>query len=436
MQSKHMKNNNEEANLNRKKTKSNNNKIPKKKHKVLKRFILFIFIILIVLAAFFTWKVQNNGGGMKGVLTTVVGSDSKKQLDEIQFLLLGVNYPLTDTIMICSYNPNTQKANMVSVPRDTFVGDNKNRPTASDKINAQYAGKYPERSLEAVNKITGLNLEYYIVVDTDALTKLVDAIGGVDFYVPMDMSYHDYSEENYIMIDLKEGMQKLNGDQAEQLVRFRHNDDGSTYPEEYGGEDFGRMRTQREFISATLQQLLKPSNILKIGEIIDIASQSVKTNLSISNVKDYIPYAVEFNTENISTDYLPGNDHRPTSSSPYVYLLDEEESQKIICKHFFGGATEENLNPEMPNIQILNGSGDASILKGVVNSYKEKGYNVLMVGNNSKTVSKSSILNRTKELPDIATSVQEVLGVGTVTNGSKLDDIDFTIIIGKDYLNN
>ena len=90
----------------------------------------------------------------------------------------------------------------------------------------------------------------------------------------------------------------------------------------------------------------------------------------------------------------------------------------------------------MPNIQILNGSGDASILKGVVNSYKEKGYNVLMVGNNSKTVSKSSILNRTKELPDIATSVQEVLGVGTVTNGSKLDDIDFTIIIGKDYLNN
>lgn len=431
-----MKSNNEETNLKSKKVKPINNKVPKKKHKMLKRFVLLVFIILIVVAAFFTWKVQNNGGGMKGILTTVVGSDSKKQLDEIQFLLLGVNYPLTDTIMICSYNPNTQKANMVSVPRDTFVGNNENNPKASDKINAQYAGQYPERTLEAVNKITGLNLEYYIVVDTDALTKLVDAIGGVDFYVPIDMSYHDYSKENYIMIDLKEGMQKLNGDQAEQLVRFRHNDDGTTYPDEYGGEDFGRMRTQREFISATLQQLLHPSNILKIGEIIDIAAQSVKTNLSISNVKDYIPYAVEFNTENISTDYLPGNDHRPSSSGPYVYLLDEEESQKIISKHFFGGATEENANPEMPNIQILNGSGDASILKKVVDSYKEKGYNILMVGNNSKTVNKSSILNRTKALPEVATSIQETLGVGTVTTGKKLDNIDFTVIIGKDYVNN
>lgn len=336
MASKHMKNEKIEE-------KSNNKKNNKKNHKVLKRVLLIIFAILIILAGIFTWNVMKNGGGLKGVLTTVVGSDNKKELSEIQFLLMGESLNLTDTIMICSYNPNTQQANMVSVPRDTFVGSNINNPSASDKINAQYAGKYPEKTLAAVNKITGLNLQYYIVVDTDALTELVDAIGGVDFYVPMDMNYEDTSEENYLLIHLKEGMQKIDGNKAEQLLRFRHNDDGSTYPSSYGEQDLGRMRTQREFITATLKQTLKPTNILKLGEILDIAAKNVKTNLSVSLVKDYIPYAVEFNTDNISTETLPGESARPNPTGPYIYKLDQDETQSIISTLFLEEQQKKQL---------------------------------------------------------------------------------------------
>lgn len=422
MASKHMKNEKIEE-------KSNKNK---KNHKVLKRVLLIIVSILIILAAIFTWNVVKNGGGLRGVLTTVVGSDNKKELSEIQFLLMGESLNLTDTIMICSYNPNTQQANMVSVPRDTFVGSNINNPSASDKINAQYAGKYPERTLAAVNKITGLNLQYYIVVDTDALIELVDAIGGVDFYVPIDMNYEDTSEENYLLIHLKEGMQKIDGNKAEQLLRFRHNDDGSTYPSSYGEQDLGRMRTQREFITATLKQTLKPANILKLGEILDIAAKNVKTNLSISLVKDYIPYAVEFNTDNISTETLPGESARPNPTGPYIYKLNQDETQSIISTLFFGGATEETINAEMPNIQILNGSGDASNLEKVVKQYKEQGYNILKVGNTTST-KKSTIINRTKQSDEDANKVKNILGTGTVSSGKKSGDIDFTITIGKDY---
>jgi len=423
--SKHMKNEKIEE-------KSNNKKNNKKNHKVLKRVLLIIFAILIILAGIFTWNVMKNGGGLKGVLTTVVGSDNKKELSEIQFLLMGESLNLTDTIMICSYNPNTQQANMVSVPRDTFVGSNINNPSASDKINAQYAGKYPEKTLAAVNKITGLNLQYYIVVDTDALTELVDAIGGVDFYVPMDMNYEDTSEENYLLIHLKEGMQKIDGNKAEQLLRFRHNDDGSTYPSSYGEQDLGRMRTQREFITATLKQTLKPTNILKLGEILDIAAKNVKTNLSVSLVKDYIPYAVEFNTDNISTETLPGESARPNPTGPYIYKLDQDETQSIISTLFFGGATEETINAEMPNIQILNGSGDASNLEKVVKQYKEQGYNILKVGNTT-TTKKSTIINRTKQSDEDADKIKNILGTGTVSSGKKSGNIDFTITIGKDY---
>lgn len=437
MSNKHMKNN--EVNYNRaKKTVPNvatntNSKHPRKKHKFLKRFILFVLAILIILAGVFTWKIYQNGGGLKGVLTTVVGSDSKKQLSEIRFLLLGESGGLTDTIMICSYNPNTQKANVVSVQRDTFIGKDVNSAKPEDKINSLYNlnSKDPIPTLKAVNKITGLNLEYYIVVDTDALTELVDAIGGVDFEVPIDMNYHDTSKENFLTIELKKGMQKINGNKAEQLLRFRHNDDGTTYPSSYGEQDLGRMRTQREFITATLKQTLKPSNILNLGKILDITAKNIKTNLSISLVKDYIPYAVEFNTENLSTDVLPGNSIKPAKT--YVYVLEEEKSQNLISTLFFDGTTEESINTNMPNLQILNASGNPELLEKVVNKYKEKGYNILMVGNSSKEASKSSIINRTNQSSEISNSVKSLLGYGSVTDGKKLKNIDFSITIGKDY---
>lgn len=422
-----MKNDNVDTkSTNKKKNKNKNN------HKIAKRVFLIILAILIILAGIFTCSVYKNGGGIKGILTTVVGSDSKKQLSEIRFLLMGESLNLTDTIMICSYDPNTQKANMVSVPRDTFVGSNINNPSASDKINAQYGGKHPEKTLAAVNKITGLNLEYYLIVDTDALIELVDAIGGVDFYVPMNMNYHDTSDENFLTIELTEGMQKINGNKAEQLLRFRHNDDGTTYPSSYGEQDLGRMRTQREFITATLKQTLKPSNILKLGEIIDIAAKNIKTNLPVSLVKDYIPYAVEFNADNISTETLPGESARPNPTGPYIYKLDQSETQSIISKLFFGGATEETINSEMPNLQILNGSGDAALLEKVVNKYKEQGYNILKVGNTT-TTKKSTIINRTKQTTEVAEKIKTILGNGTISSGKKLEDIDFTITIGKDY---
>ena len=65
--------------------------------------------------------------------------------------------------MIASYNPKTQKATLLSIPRDTFIGKNKNTATSYDKINALYQSS-PEKTLAAVNKITGLNIKYYVVI--------------------------------------------------------------------------------------------------------------------------------------------------------------------------------------------------------------------------------------------------------------------------------
>ena len=445
MASKHMKNNN--GNINRKKVNNNSrpvnknnvkskgkagNKQSKKKHIVAKRIILLIIVILIILAGVFTSKVVVNGGGLKGLLVTLFGQteETRKNMSEIEFLILGESLNLTDTIMIGRYAPNSQKASLVSIQRDTFIGDNPKKATAYDKINSVYQGKNSEKILKEVNELTGLNLKYYVAIDTEGLKELVDAIDGVEFYVPMDMKYDDTSQD--LHINLKEGLQKLNGDQAEQVLRFRHNNDGTTYPSSYGTQDTGRMRTQRDFISALLKQTLKPSNILKIGEFIDIANNNIETNIPIDTLKDYIPYAVEFSTDNLKTATLPGEPKE--MNGVWLYLTDEDEAQAMIAQYFFDCPTEDEVTNEMPTLQILNGTRDFNKLEEVVNKYKEKGYNILKVGNTESKVKQTKITNRTKQSTEQMTEVKNIIKQNAKTEtGKDTEDVDFTVTIGRDY---
>ena len=367
----------------------------KRKKKIGKKVLIFIIIILLLGIGWFTYRTIRNGGGISGMLATVVGhnENTKKDLKEIKVLILGVSTDtdaeLTDTIMIASYNPNTQKANLLSIPRDTFTGKNPKKAVASQKINSLYnINKTPDKTLAAVNELTGLDIKYYVVVKTEALIKLVDAIGGVKFNVPMRMKYTDTSQN--LVIDLEEGEQLIDGNKAEQLLRFRHNDyqkgvGMTSYPSEYGDNDFGRMRTQRDFIIATLKQTLKPSNILKIGQLLEIANENVDTNLELSFVKDYIPYAVELDTENITSATLPGTTPDvSTTNGVSVFVADKKASKELIQSMFYADVTEKNEDNTISNnttsisttttqtaedisIELLNGSGDNSKIEKAKN---------------------------------------------------------------------
>ena len=366
---------------------------PKKK-KVWKKVLLILFLLLLIGGGIFAYRVYKNGWGLSGMLATVAGHDenTKKNLTEFKCLILGIstdqeNVELTDTIMVASYNPNTQKATLLSIPRDTYTGSNPKRATAYEKINALYSRKHrPDETLEAVNEITGLNIEYYVVVKTEALIELVDAIGGVTFNVPIDMDYDDETQD--LHIHLEAGEQLLDGDKAEQLLRFRHNNDGTTYPEEYGNNDIGRMRTQREFILQAVNQTAKVENIFKLGEILDIAKENVITNIDFNVAKDYIPYVVEFNTENLITAALPGTTPDwDTTNGVSIFVYDEEETAELIQEIFYDrdiqettqGTEETDTTNNTTNsttsttssksnikIEVLNGSGTGSNLQDVV----------------------------------------------------------------------
>lgn len=436
--------------------KQKKNKKNKKKMKTWKKVLLVILLVVLVAIGWFTYRTYKNGGGLSGMLATVVGHDenTKKNLPEIKVLVLGVSNgieaKLTDTIMVASYNPNTQKATLLSIPRDTYIGTNTKKATAGQKINAIYnISEKPEKVLTEVNKITGLDIKYYLVIETTALRKVVDTIGGVKFDVPINMDYDDTSQN--LAIHIKKGEQVLNGEQAEGVVRFRHNNDGTSYPVEYGDNDIGRMRTQREFLKAVMQQTLKIENIFKLGQWLDILNENVKTNLDFSVVKDYIPYGVEFNTDDLLTDTLPGTTpDLSTTNNVSIFVYNKKETEKLVEELFYNrDITEESENTDENavnnissssstsskdiKIEILNGTGNSKTLSTVTEELKAAGYNVTKTGT-TNTTKKTSILNKKDVTETELKNIKETIGVGTISNSkSSSSKVDVTIIIGTDY---
>lgn len=428
--------------------KSKDKKQKRKGLRIFGKIILILLLIIIIFAGIFAYKVYKNGGGLTGIVSTLVGTDPEKtkNLPDFYCLLLGKSEAMTDTIMVAKYSPSTGDAVLLSIPRDSFVGNNPNTATASDKINSKYQIS-PQKTIDAVNKLTGLNLKYYITVDTKALRDLVNAIGGVYFDVPIKMDYDDSSQNLYI--HLEPGYQLLDGEKAEWLVRFRHNNNGTSYSYEYGDNDLGRMRTQREFLMAVAKQALKLENITKINDILKIMEEEVETNIDWDTMMEYAPALLNINSENIKTGMLPGT--AQYCNGVAVYLVDEDESKELVNELFLtsSNASNENKNVvsnEVANsvstgntttqkkikVEILNGTGSQTKLNQAITQLEAQGYKISKKGNTNIT-SETTIINRTNNKAQEENALIALLGTGTSVMGEDNSNVDFTIILGSDY---
>ncbi len=440
--------------MSKNKNQEKKNRKNKKKHRILKAFLVIILILIALIGGFVGYSVYKNGWGVKSLIQTAMGQSEKKlqNLDPFTVLLLGVSEDisskLSDTIIVASYNPKTQKATLLSIPRDTFIGTNKNKANSYDKINALYQ-KSPEKTLDTVNKITGLNIKYYAVISNNALVEVVDTIGGVEFDVPIDMNYDDSSQK--LSIHLKKGMQKLNGEQAEGLVRFRHNNNNTSYPSSYGDNDLGRMRTQREFLKEVAKQTIKLKNITKIGSFVDILKENVTTNITNwSLIKDYIPYAIDFNTENLEMANIPGTTGSLGPNNLSFFIYDKSATEKLVKELFekqngtgnvgesnssTSNTTTSSKNTENAKIkiEILNGSGDSVLLTKATKALKNEGYNVYKTGTTTPTA-KTAIVNKTAVPVKITDEIKDLLGVGAISsNTTSSSTVDVKVVLGKDY---
>ena len=214
------------------------------------------------------------------------GDGERKSKDYWTVLVLGRDTGgggNTDTMLLASYDVTNQKATVMSIPRDTMV----NVPWDIKRINSvynYYGGG--ERGIQHLYKeiaqLVGFEPDYQVVVEWDGVGEIVNAMGGVYFDVPRDMNYDDPTQD--LHIHQKKGYRLLNGDDAMQVIRYRHDNRKNGVMLGYPDGDLGRIKTQQAFLTAMLEQLLKWKNLTNISEFITVFEKNVETDLTYQNI--------------------------------------------------------------------------------------------------------------------------------------------------------
>lgn len=226
--------------------------------------------------------------------------------EDMNILIVGLDKSqvLADVNIIAHIDAEDESVKLISLPRDLYIDFREEGfseiKSANDKISVDYckltevyynAGKGKEAltSMKAIaSEISGLEVDHYVAVNTYGFVDLVDVVGGVEFDVPVRMAYTDPYQDLYI--DLYPGLQLLDGEKAEQLVRFR----------KYGGDvppDKQRMKTQQDFLSAMANQILEVRSFKTLKDLATTGYEMVNTDVGLIDSFEYIQFAVDSDIE-------------------------------------------------------------------------------------------------------------------------------------------
>ncbi len=243
----------------------------------------------------------------------------------------------TDTIMVGRIDTENHTIDVVSIPRDTMV----NVSWGVKRVNTLYSvsvnegGNGIDGMLEGLRDLLGFELDCYALVDLNAFVELVNAIGGVDYDVPIDMVYHDASQD--LDINIKAGMQHLTGEEAIKVVRFRKG---------YATADIGRIGTQQDFLKSVASQMLTLGNIPNLPIFLDIFEEYVKTNMTAANISFFVRQFLMCKSEDINFHTAPGNGGDSVKGNSYYALYVDEwlELVNSCLNPYDQPVTESNVN--------------------------------------------------------------------------------------------
>jgi LCP family protein required for cell wall assembly len=280
-----------------------------------KFFLVFctttIALLLIVSAIIFGVLYNSNIGGGKDI------DELDKVLPEGKrnILLIGTDKSgmLADVLMIFSLDAKNEEINVISVPRDTKV---KIPKYGTYKITESLSLGGENTTVGLVKDVSGIAIHDYIIVNFKAVEDLIDALGGVKYYVPQRMYYKDPEQNLYI--DLYEGMQVLNGKKAVDMLRFR------SYPM----GDITRTEVQRDFIKVLFEQKASVGNLDKVDDLYRVVNKNIKSSISYSEVislANMVKKMENLKFQNFEFSY--------TLNDPYV-IINLMESLPVIEQYF------------------------------------------------------------------------------------------------------
>ena len=229
----------------------------------------------------------------------------------------------SDTNLLVALDSQNGAVNVVSLPRDTLL----NVSWSVKKLNNAYHHGGFTQTMEEVSRLLGIPIDHYVTVDLQAFVELVDAIGGVDFDIPVDMDYDDPYQD--LHIHFQAGPRHLTGAEALQVVRWRQNNDGSGY----ATADIGRIGTQQAFLTAVIRQTLQLSKLDKIPELAEIFQTWVDTDLKLSNLIWLGEQGLSIGRDGIAFHTLPGDGAGWYKGGSY-YVLDAEATLELVNAYF------------------------------------------------------------------------------------------------------
>jgi len=254
----------------------------------------------------------------------------ERRPDFFTFVIFGLTEGLNaNTIMVAAYDAAAREAFLISIPRDTLVVNDRinNRKIVASYPSGRMGGRGHEGGVERVKDevatLVGFRPDFYISVDYAAFVRMVDAVGGVEIYVPFRMYYSDPCQDLYI--DLQPGLQLLNGHDALLFSRYRTGTQGVSPTI----SDYQRIVHQQQVLSAVFDRLLTPASLLRIPEFIRIFNDYVNSDLASGELLWFANQARNIGgIDALSTYTLPmaGN----SGASPWYEFADEAGILELV----------------------------------------------------------------------------------------------------------
>ncbi|MCC5637661.1 LCP family protein [Nostoc sp. CHAB 5844] len=328
----------------------------------------------------------------------------------------------SDTMLLVRLNPSDKSIRVLSVPRDTMIALPEKGLTKLSDANPQGG---PVLAARVVSRtLNNAPIDRYIRISTSGLRQLVDQLGGVEVFVPKAMEYHDSSSQ--LNINLVNGWQTLNGEQAEQFARFR----------EDGLGDLPRVQRQQALMAALVQRLNSPTVIPKLPQLTRIMRKYFDTNLKIEEMMALVNFSVNVERDNFQMTTLPGTFSR-LSQDPNSYWLNMTGQQNLL-NNYVGvdvpGLKSDTRPVSNLKIAIQNASNQPQVTQKVIAYLKEKGFKNLYTTSDWPDSQRQTqiIVQRGSRQPGI--DLQKVLGLGQIEVSTSGDlESDITIRIGKDW---
>lgn len=290
-----------------------------------------------------------------------IANESSLKDDTYNILLCGVDesHENADTIVLASFDTKAKTLRLLSIPRDTM--SNEERPI--QKINASYSVDYEgniEQTIREVEKVTALPIDRYAITTFEGFEEAIDAIGGVEMYVPMDLEYSDPYQD--LEINLKEGDQILDGKHALQFVRFRSG---------YATGDIGRIGAQQLFFAALADTFLDKSIVTKVPSLAKVVSENMETDLTISEMIWFFKQAQGMSKDSIEMFILPGTPDYYDGLS--YYIPSESGIIELINSKFMKGS--KRIGPkDLDLVDIASSTDDTSNEANTYGEDIESGY--------------------------------------------------------------